>query len=62
MGAGLLNVALLAPIWMQLVHLFLADAVWITLVFLATSTLSSMQTSVEVRQPEEAAPLSKTAS
>src|SRR5262249_37263267 len=26
---GLLNLALLAPVWMQLVHLLLADAVWI---------------------------------
>jgi len=32
--AGVLNVALLAPIPMQMVHLLLADAVWITLVLL----------------------------
>jgi heme A synthase len=36
-AAGLVNLALLAPVWMQLVHLFLADSVWITLVFLAAS-------------------------
>lgn len=30
--AGLTNLALLAPIWMQIVHLLLADAVWISLV------------------------------
>jgi heme A synthase len=29
---GTVNVILLAPIWMQLVHLFLADLVWIALV------------------------------
>jgi len=29
---GVLNVLLLAPTWMQMVHLFLADAVWLTLV------------------------------
>ncbi len=29
--AGLTNVALQAPVWMQLVHLALADAVWIVL-------------------------------
>jgi heme A synthase len=40
MGAGLLNLILLAPIWMQLVHLFLADMVWISLVLLAASVLS----------------------
>ena len=30
--AGVLNLLLLAPIWMQLVHLFLADLVWLTTV------------------------------
>jgi heme A synthase len=40
-GAGALNVFLLAPIWMQLVHLFLADALWIALVLLAASALST---------------------
>jgi heme A synthase len=29
---GGLNVVLLAPVWMQLVHLAMADVVWITLV------------------------------
>ena len=35
-GAGLLNVFLLAPVWMQLVHLLLADTIWIVFIlFLA---------------------------
>jgi heme A synthase len=34
-GAGLLNIALLAPVWMQLLHLLLADAAWISLVLLS---------------------------
>lgn len=38
--AGAVNVALLAPVWMQLLHLLLADLVWITLVLLAASALS----------------------
>jgi heme A synthase len=38
--AGLTNVLLLAPIWMQLVHLLLADAVWISLVLLGAQALS----------------------
>ena len=38
--AGLLNVALLAPTWMQLVHLLLADLVWIALVLLAAAGLA----------------------
>ena len=33
--AGAVNLALLAPVWMQLVHLLLADLVWIFLVLLA---------------------------
>lgn len=37
---GLLNVALLAPVWMQLVHLLLADALWIALVLLAARALA----------------------
>ncbi len=33
--AGLLNVALLVPIWMQLVHLALADTLWIVFIWFA---------------------------
>jgi heme a synthase len=33
--AGALNVMLLAPVWMQITHLLLADLVWIALVLLA---------------------------
>jgi cytochrome c oxidase assembly protein subunit 15/protoheme IX farnesyltransferase len=32
--AGLVNIALLAPVWMQIVHLLLADLLWIALVLL----------------------------
>ena len=39
-GAGLANVALLAPVWMQLVHLLLADALWIAFVLLAARVLA----------------------
>lgn len=39
--AGMLNIALLAPIWLQLVHLFLADSIWITLVLLSAAALSA---------------------
>jgi heme A synthase len=37
--AGFLNVLLLAPVWMQLVHLLIADAVWIGYVLLAAASL-----------------------
>jgi heme A synthase len=36
---GTLNVALLAPIWMQLTHLLMADVVWLNLVLLAAVRL-----------------------
>ncbi|HEV3050812.1 MAG TPA: COX15/CtaA family protein, partial [Longimicrobium sp.] len=36
---GMLNVALLAPIHMQIIHLLLADSVWLALVLLAASAL-----------------------
>ncbi|HYN86202.1 MAG TPA: COX15/CtaA family protein [Pyrinomonadaceae bacterium] len=39
-AVGLANVALLAPIWLQLVHLLLADLMWLSLVLLAASALS----------------------
>ena len=38
--AGLANVLLLAPIWMQLVHLLLADLVWIALVLVSARCLA----------------------
>ena len=38
-AAGLLDVALLAPVWLQLGHLVLADGVWITFVLATASAL-----------------------
>jgi heme A synthase len=39
-AAGLINVILLAPIWMQILHLFLADLLWIVYVLLAAKVLA----------------------
>ncbi|MCW5851876.1 MAG: COX15/CtaA family protein [Anaerolineae bacterium] len=39
--AGAANVALLAPVWMQLLHLLLADLLWIALVLLAAFALAA---------------------
>jgi heme A synthase len=39
-GLGFLNVALLAPVWLQLLHLFFADAIWIALVLLGARVLA----------------------
>ncbi len=34
-AVGFINVALLAPVWLQLTHLLIADAIWVTLAALA---------------------------
>jgi heme A synthase len=39
--AGVVNVSLLAPVWLQLVHLLLADLLWISLVLLAGTALAA---------------------
>ena len=39
-AAGLVNVILLAPVPMQIIHLLIADLVWITLVLFTAATLS----------------------
>ncbi|HEU4629958.1 MAG TPA: COX15/CtaA family protein [Gemmatimonadaceae bacterium] len=40
LAVGALNLLLRAPVWMQLVHLVLADAVWVTLVLLTATALA----------------------
>jgi heme A synthase len=54
--AGLINVALLAPIWLQIVHLFLADATWMAFVLLAAATLNvaPQEAAVSQAQPHPA--------
>ena len=39
-GAGLLDVVTLAPVWLQLVHVAIADTVWCSLVLLAGTALA----------------------
>ena len=51
LGAGALNVALLAPVWLQLVHLLLADLLWITLLLLALATLAERPPGGAVASP-----------
>jgi heme A synthase len=41
--AGMINLGLLAPVWMQLVHLLLADLVWIVLVLLAAANFGESE-------------------
>jgi protoheme IX farnesyltransferase len=40
LAAGMINLILLAPVWMQIVHLLLADLVWIFLILLTAESLS----------------------
>ncbi len=50
--AGVVNLVLLAPVWMQLVHLLLADLVWMALVRLCAAGLASdAPRTVPVPQP-----------
>ncbi len=44
LAAGMINLILMAPVWMQIVHLLLADLVWISLILLAAQTLSLGET------------------
>ncbi len=48
LGAGTVNVILLAPVWLQMVHLLLSDLIWIILVLLTSSVLAE-PASVESR-------------
>jgi heme A synthase len=41
LGLGFVNVILLAPVWMQLVHLLVADLVWMALVRLSALALAA---------------------
>ena len=36
--AGVVNIVLLAPVWMQLFHLFLANVLWLALVLFFVQT------------------------
>jgi heme A synthase len=48
--AGLINLVLLAPVWMQLLHLLLADSVWIALVLLAANTFAAPQAGYQLQE------------
>jgi heme A synthase len=39
LAIGAVNLILLAPVWMQILHLLAADAVWIAFVFLSAELL-----------------------
>ena len=41
--AGAVNVALLAPLWLQIIHLLLSDLIWVLLIALSGRALTSAQ-------------------
>ncbi len=43
LGVGVVNVYLLAPVWLQLVHLLIADLTWILLVMLTAAAFSTQE-------------------
>jgi heme A synthase len=48
---GAVNVALLAPIGMQIIHLLLADLVWIALLLVAASALAQPEAEAVLAEP-----------
>jgi heme A synthase len=52
LGLGLLNITLLAPTWLQLVHLVSADVLWVVLVIAASDVLAAPLTVSRGAEPE----------
>jgi heme a synthase len=48
---GIVNLALLAPVWLQLVHLLVADLAWIALVLLAAASLAPGRVDAPIESP-----------
>jgi len=54
---GSLNVALKAPVWLQLVHLGITTTIWILLVMLAAAALAASEPAAERKTPALHAPV-----
>jgi len=52
-SAGIINILLLAPVPMQIIHLFIADIIWITLVLLSAAVLAITQTQPKLKNSLE---------
>ena len=50
MVAGFVNVILLAPVWMQIIHLLLADIMWIAAILLGATALTQAETEPQMTQ------------
>jgi protoheme IX farnesyltransferase len=53
MAFGIANLAFLAPIWMQIVHLALSDLIWIAMVLMGISALAESKAEQEQEQERE---------
>jgi heme A synthase len=51
LAAGVTNILLLAPIWMQLIHLLLSDLVWISFILFGATTLAEPGHSTKEHEP-----------
>lgn len=49
LALGALNLSLLAPIWMQLIHLLVADLVWIAIVMMVCETVVSRESALPLK-------------
>jgi heme a synthase len=56
LAVGFVNVLLLAPVWMQMLHLLLAQALWIAYVILAASVLAEGEAVEPVLAPSRPRP------
>lgn len=61
-GVGIINILLLAPVSVQLVHLLLADLIWIALVLLAAATLADVEVSAETLESKRSVRYAETQS
>ena len=50
LAAGAINLTLLAPVWMQLTHLLLADVLWIALILLVLKMVAANVPAVAIRR------------
>lgn len=49
-GVGFLNVTLLAPVWLQMMHLLVADLVWILLILFIANALAQQGSEIEAAE------------
>jgi heme A synthase len=56
LGIGVINLALMAPVWMQIIHLLMADLVWIALVLMTATSFAERKVAFETAEKKRALP------